>query len=103
MHFQYCHYCGWNYIGANTEGRPPEVSFANCVDRHHNCAVFERQGECHKNPGWMIVNCAKSCNACHLRDAKVRCQRFFILLWPQNVNDLKSIVVVHTVFKQIFS
>lgn len=25
--------------------------------------------------GWMIVNCPKSCNACHLLDPKVRCDR----------------------------
>jgi prolyl 4-hydroxylase len=25
--------------------------------------------------GWMIVNCPVSCNACHLRDSKERCQR----------------------------
>lgn len=25
--------------------------------------------------GWMIINCAKSCNACELRDPKLRCNR----------------------------
>lgn len=61
--------------GSNPEGRPPEVSLANCYDRHEECIQFESQGECENNPGWMIVNCPKSCNACHLRDPKVRCQR----------------------------
>jgi len=61
--------------GSNKEGRPPEVSLTDCSDRHQQCIQFERQGECNNNPGWMIVNCPKSCKACHLRDAKVRCQR----------------------------
>mmetsp|Transcript_9811 Transcript_9811/g.13483 ORF Transcript_9811/g.13483 Transcript_9811/m.13483 type:complete len:367 (-) Transcript_9811:88-1188(-) len=61
--------------GSNLEGRPPPVTFDECTDRHKNCVQYEGRGECHKNPGWMIVHCAKSCNACHLRDAKVRCQR----------------------------
>jgi hypothetical protein len=64
--------------GSNVEGKPPEVSFADCTDRHHECREFEQNNECTKNPGWMIVNCPKSCNACHLRDAKVRCQRSFL-------------------------
>lgn len=25
--------------------------------------------------GWMIVNCAKSCKMCHMRDARIRCNR----------------------------
>ena len=32
-------------------------------------------GECDANPGFMIVECAKSCRTCHLRDPKVRCVR----------------------------
>ena len=30
---------------------------------------------CKKDPGWMTMNCAKSCGFCHLRNPKVRCQR----------------------------
>lgn len=62
--------------GANTEGRPIDVVVGQCDDRHQDkCSTYKQQGECEKNPGWMIVNCPKSCNACHLLDPKVRCQR----------------------------
>lgn len=64
--------------GSNREGKPPEVSFSDCSDRHDKCPGFQRQGECDNNPGWMIVNCPKSCNACHLRDPKIRCDRNFL-------------------------
>jgi prolyl 4-hydroxylase len=61
--------------GANAEGKPLEVKLGTCKDRHEQCKVYLRQGECDKNPGWMIVNCPNSCNACHLLDPKVRCDR----------------------------
>jgi len=61
--------------GANAQGKPPTVSFNECNDRSEQCKGFARQGECDKNPGWMIVNCPASCNACHLRDPKIRCNR----------------------------
>lgn len=61
-------------IGANPDGKPREVE-RSCIDRHKQCIDFVKNDECRKNPGWMIVNCAKSCNACHLRDPKVRCNR----------------------------
>ena len=31
----------------------------DCVDRNPSCESWASKGECHKNPGWMIVNCAK--------------------------------------------
>eukprot|EP01036_Dinobryon_divergens_P014838 gene14838-20070_t len=59
--------------GANAQGRPREAVISECKDRHAQCAGFANQGECTRNPGWMIVNCPMSCNSCHLRDPKVRC------------------------------
>jgi len=61
--------------GANRQGKPVDVKLGNCEDRHDRCAGFSAQGECTKNPGWMIVNCPKSCDACELLDPKVRCNR----------------------------
>jgi hypothetical protein len=61
--------------GANAEGKPLEVDPTVCADRHDVCLHYASHGECTKNPGWMIVNCASSCKACHLRDPKVRCNR----------------------------
>jgi prolyl 4-hydroxylase len=61
--------------GANPEGKPHEVKLGDCKDRHAQCVGFAKNDECVKNPGWMIVNCPRSCNACHLLDPKVRCDR----------------------------
>eukprot|EP01041_Mallomonas_annulata_P013429 gene13429-28478_t len=63
--------------GANPEGKPLEAS-VECVDRYDECASFVEANECNKNPGWMIMNCAKSCDACHLRDPKIRCTHAFL-------------------------
>ncbi len=68
-------------IGANADGRPREA-IKECKNRYDQCNQFFNQGECQKNPGWMIMNCPVSCNACHLRDYNARCQRKFL-----NVSD----------------
>ena len=64
--------------GSNAQGKPPDVSISQCVDKAEPCPAYARSGECDKNPGWMIVNCPQSCNACHLREYKVRCDRSFL-------------------------
>lgn len=67
-----------NPKGANTEGKP-RAAVKECLDRHEQCTGFSIRGECIKNPGWMIMNCPKSCdlqtNACELRDPLLRCPR----------------------------
>lgn len=64
--------------GANAAGKPREAS-KDCVDRHEECKQFYKNGECYKNPGWMIINCPRSCNdqvnACAMRDPRLRCTR----------------------------
>jgi hypothetical protein len=59
---------------ANSEGKPVEA-VEDCFDRHESCEVFANQGECTKNPGWMIIHCSVSCDACHLRSSQARCGR----------------------------
>jgi len=53
----------------------PKQSLQNCEDRDSRCEAFAgpNNEECDINPGWMIVNCPKTCNACDIRDPKVRC------------------------------
>ncbi|RCN29451.1 shTK domain protein [Ancylostoma caninum] len=36
----------------------------NCCDKHPSCASWARQGECSKNPKWMLPNCQLSCHNC---------------------------------------
>ncbi|XP_064646414.1 zinc metalloproteinase nas-13-like [Lineus longissimus] len=36
----------------------------NCRDQHRSCASWASTGECRKNPRYMLVSCARSCNSC---------------------------------------
>jgi len=58
-----------------TEDMIPKWSLHSCEDRDSRCRSFAgpNNEECQINPGWMIVNCPKTCNACDIRDPKVRC------------------------------
>ena len=42
----------------------PGVPAAVAADKSDKCAEFARRGECAKNPGWMLANCAASCSKC---------------------------------------
>jgi len=58
-----------------TQDMLPMHSLQNCEDRDSRCKSFAgpNNEECNINPGWMIVNCPKTCNACDIRDPKIRC------------------------------
>ena len=59
---------------ANPEGKPVEAE-EGCADRLSECRRIASQGACEEAPGWTIINCPVTCGTCHLRDAKVRCNR----------------------------
>ena len=61
--------------GANEKGEPAKVTAGECQDRYDVCKDYVANGECNQNPGWMTINCPVSCEACHLLDPKVRCDR----------------------------
>lgn len=63
--------------GSNPEGKPRPAD-RDCVDRYDECVAFRDQGECVNTPGWMIINCPKSCKSCHLRDPTLRCDKKFL-------------------------
>jgi len=46
-----------------------------CDDVNDSCPHWASIGECEANKGYMVVECARSCRTCHLRDPKVRCKR----------------------------
>jgi hypothetical protein len=54
-------------------------SKTKCKDRYPVCVHEAARGECTRNPGWMIVNCCKSCDEKEgygkYLDSKVRCTR----------------------------
>lgn len=70
--------------GANAEGKPREAQ-KECVDRYPDCVEYHRNGECQRNPGWMIMNCPKICDACHLRDPAIRCPREKLNMSPDPI------------------
>jgi prolyl 4-hydroxylase len=61
--------------GSNAQGKPPEALIDSCEDRSEKCPIYKLHGHCSQSPGWMIVNCPKTCNACHLRSYQARCER----------------------------
>ncbi|KAL1530681.1 hypothetical protein AB1Y20_001581 [Prymnesium parvum] len=42
-----------------------------CKDEEPGCARWAEDGECEKNPGFMLRACAGSCNSCHARDREL--------------------------------
>ena len=49
-------------------------SCQDCVDKSKMCPNWIKVGECKKHPGYMVLNCAKSCKYCHLEsDYQLRC------------------------------
>lgn len=45
------------------EPRPSPV--AGCEDLDEKCWTWAEQGECTRNPGFMLVTCRPSCAACN--------------------------------------
>ena len=54
---------------------PPPLLDNECEDVDAGCARWASEGECAKNPGFMKIECAHSCNTCSFRDYKKRCRR----------------------------
>lgn len=43
-----------------------------CMDTHKDCLTWALENECVINPSFMEINCAKSCNTCHLQTQTFR-------------------------------
>lgn len=57
-----------------------------CKDRYKTkCKAWSAEGECTNNPGWMIVNCPKSCDSCELLDPSKRCSSEFLNVSEEHV------------------
>jgi len=39
-------------------------AYASCTDESRYCGEWAADGECQKNPGYMLVRCTRSCGAC---------------------------------------
>lgn len=47
-----------------------------CKDKFEECK--DHTDDCSSNPGFMVLNCPKTCNTCHLRNSKARCNPSFL-------------------------
>lgn len=52
----------WIHVGRFRSGGQPVKS--GCSDSHENCGEWADIGECEKNRGYMMENCAQSCGLC---------------------------------------
>jgi len=61
--------------GPNKPGCPSKYpNCQKCIDKSKMCPQWIKAGECKKHPGYMVLNCAKSCKYCHLQsDYELRC------------------------------
>lgn len=41
---------------------------SSCKDKSASCSLWASLGECNRNVRWMMENCMKSCNSCHVLD-----------------------------------
>ncbi|KAL9961856.1 hypothetical protein ACROYT_G030887 [Oculina patagonica] len=55
---------GYGYSCQCCEGFSGENCEIGCGDCEVQCPLWAQNGECEKNPGWMRVNCQKSCMVC---------------------------------------
>jgi len=80
-----------------------------CKDRYPVCTTEAARGECTNNPGWMIVNCCKSCDIKegygHLIDSSIRCDpkrlNSTVPAWqPNDLNKLFTSWATDSKYKQ---
>jgi len=65
----------WADRWARTQDIPGAL---DCKDVYpEQCARYGR-AECANTPGWMVVHCSKTCEACDLRKPQERCKRSFL-------------------------
>ena len=48
---------------------------AQCTNTENRCALWVSQGECDKNPGFMMKSCALACRKCHQLDIFNKCAK----------------------------
>jgi hypothetical protein len=72
-----CDACGSLEFGAARAAATLQASEPpkkKCTDKATECALWARNGECLRNPRYMQISCASSCDTCEWADYDKRCK-----------------------------
>ncbi|KAJ1639441.1 hypothetical protein T492DRAFT_584904 [Pavlovales sp. CCMP2436] len=59
---------------AATQQASAQLSKKKCADKAVECPLWARDGECERNPRYMKIHCASSCDTCDWADFDKRCR-----------------------------
>eukprot|EP01083_Nonionella_stella_P202779 740500_1 len=69
-----CNDINWNDLKPGCPLAYPTCQ--NCKNKLQQCTQWYKMGECMKHPGYMVINCAKTCKYCHLQsNYSLRCPK----------------------------
>ncbi|GMH40408.1 hypothetical protein BSKO_08312 [Bryopsis sp. KO-2023] len=74
------------FIAENKKAMRKQPGGRECEDQNKKCEMWADLGECHKNPGYMLVHCSLSCGVCPGADAYKRLGK--LLLLPDQIRNL---------------
>ncbi|XP_052103421.1 uncharacterized protein LOC127736896 [Mytilus californianus] len=61
----------------NKLGLGDRISY--CLDKNKKCPKWSSNGECHKNPKYMLFNCQKSCKVCDSKDLGISNEKTVVI------------------------
>eukprot|EP01083_Nonionella_stella_P016195 45293_1 len=91
----------WN---AQSPGCPHKYpACEDCQDKLKECKYWKNAGECLRHPGYMVINCARTCKYCHLQsNYALRCpmneeymRQTRVLPKPGDLNQMFENIVSH--------
>jgi len=70
-----CDSCDDQNYSSESVGCPKKYpTCQDCKDSSPHCAFWSTNGQCKSHPGYMVINCPKSCKYCHLQsNYSLRC------------------------------
>jgi len=69
-----CEDIDWSEKLSGCPHKYPNCRQCRDLEAPSECLRWKRKGACVDNPGFMVINCAQTCQVCHLRDSEeLRC------------------------------
>lgn len=77
------------------------IDEGTCVNKKTDCISWAREGECHKNPKFMMKNCRRSCSGCG--KSKSLCFRLcgIAIVWKMNILEVPDYFKIYPSFRTI--